>query len=55
MNVAPGWKQMDKTELDRLLSVMGAIEDTRERYLGCFNIAAQEVIDRGGVRVIGVR
>ncbi len=55
MRIAPGWQPADETRLNRLLAFMGAdTPDKRETVLKGFNASAAEVIQRGGVHVIGV-
>ncbi|KAI0691836.1 hypothetical protein C8T65DRAFT_745387 [Cerioporus squamosus] len=54
MRIAPGWKPMDETRLNRLLTFIGAdTPDKRETVLKGFNASAAEVIQRGGVHIIG--
>ncbi|TFK83520.1 hypothetical protein K466DRAFT_589661 [Polyporus arcularius HHB13444] len=56
MRIAPGWQPADEPRLHRLLAFMGAdTPDKRDAVLTGFNASAAEVIQRGGVHVIGVK
>lgn len=55
MSLIPSYKPSTEAELREFLFTIGATEDTLDASLKAYDAMAQEIIDRGGVRVIGVR
>ena len=55
MSMVPTYKPMSEKELRESMYKKGAAEATFDQYLQCHNRAMEEIIQRGGVRVIGVR
>ena len=54
MSLVPTYKPPTEAELREFLFSVGATEDTLAAHLQVYDKMAQEIIDRGGVRIIGV-
>ncbi len=55
MGLIPGYKPMGENELRQHMYAWGATEATYDQYAQCHNRLMEQKIQRGGVRVIGVR
>ncbi|PIL22964.1 hypothetical protein GSI_15661 [Ganoderma sinense ZZ0214-1] len=55
MSLVPSWKPLDEQGLRDFLFMSGATEDTLESTLKAYNSVTEMTLQRGGVRVIGVK
>ncbi|RPD69743.1 hypothetical protein L226DRAFT_539572 [Lentinus tigrinus ALCF2SS1-7] len=55
MSILPGYKPMGQDELDDVLESMGGTPQNRDKALEAYNKLAKDLVNKTGVRVIGMK